>query len=78
VTDEFGNVRPFAGDAIRLELQGPAELIGEDPCVLVGGISAVWIRSTENPGTVRITATHPRLGERSTQIEIVPAPAEAV
>jgi beta-galactosidase len=78
VTDEFGNVRPFAGDAIRLDLAGPAELIGENPCVLVGGIAAVWIRSTENPGTVRITATHPRLGERSTQIEIVPAPAEAV
>ena len=76
VTDEFGNVRPFAADAIRLELAGPAELIGETPCVLVGGIAAVWIRSTESPGTVRITATHPRLGQRSTRIDIIPAPAE--
>jgi len=25
----FGNVRPFAADAIRLQLEGPAELIGE-------------------------------------------------
>ena len=78
VADEFGNVRPFAADAIRLQLEGAAELIGDNPCVLVGGIAAVWIRSTENPGTVRITATHPRLGERSTRIEIIPAPTEAV
>jgi hypothetical protein len=26
VTDEFGNVRPFAYDAVRLELTGPAEI----------------------------------------------------
>jgi beta-galactosidase len=75
VTDEFGNVRPFAADAIPLTFEGPAELIGENPCLLVGGVAAVWIRSTENPGTVRITATHPRLGERSTRIDTVPAPA---
>ena len=78
VTDEFGNVRPFAADGIRLELEGPAELIGDNPCILVGGVAAVWIRSTESPGTVRITAIHPRLGKRSTRIEIGPAPAEAV
>ena len=78
VTDEFGNVRPFAADAIRLELEGPAEIIGENPLVLVGGIAAVWIRSTESPGTVRIKATHPRLGEQSTRIEIVPAPAQTI
>ena len=78
VTDEFGNVRPFAADAIRLELEGPAELIGDNPCLLVGGIAAVWIRSTQSPGTVRITGTHPRLGARSTRIEIAPAPAETV
>jgi beta-galactosidase len=78
VTDEFGNVRPFAADSIRLRIEGPAELIGENPCPLVGGVTAVWIRSTQSAGTVRITATHPRLGERSTRIEVVPAPAETV
>jgi beta-galactosidase len=78
VTDEFGNVRPYAADAIRLELDGPAELIGENPCLLVGGIAAVWIRATQRPGTVRIKAIHPRLRERSTRIEILPAPAETV
>ncbi|MDB6087242.1 MAG: Beta-galactosidase [Gammaproteobacteria bacterium] len=78
VSDEFGNVRPYAADAIRLEFDGPAALIGENPCLLIGGIAAVWIRATETPGTVRIKAIHPRLGERSTRIEILPAPAETV
>jgi beta-galactosidase len=74
VTDEFGNVRPLANDAINLQLTGPAELIGANPFVLVGGVGAVWIRAQERGGTVRITATHPSLGQRHAEIEIVPAP----
>ena len=31
VTDEFGAIRPFANDAIKFELDGPAELIGDNP-----------------------------------------------
>ena len=31
VTDEFGAIRPFANDAIRFELDGPAEIIGDNP-----------------------------------------------
>jgi beta-galactosidase len=78
VTDEFGNVRPFANDAIRLELTGPAELIGDNPFVLVGGVGAIWIRAQERAGTVRITASHPVLGPRHAQVEIVAAPPESV
>jgi len=31
VTDEFGAIRPFAADAIRFEITGPAEIIGDNP-----------------------------------------------
>jgi beta-galactosidase len=78
VTDEFGNIRPFANDAIRLELEGPADLIGNNPFVLVGGVGAVWIRAQEQRGSVRITAIHPSLGPRHADIEIVSAPAETL
>jgi beta-galactosidase len=71
VTDEFGAVRPFAGDAIRFELQGPAELVGDNPFALVGGTGAIWIRAKEQPGTVRLAATHPLLGTQQVQIELV-------
>src|SRR5581483_3307599 len=32
-TDEFGNTRPLADSAISLQLEGPAELIGDNPFV---------------------------------------------
>jgi beta-galactosidase len=76
VTDEFGAIRPFANDAIKLELEGPAELIGDNPFAVVGGTGAIWIRATEQPGTVRLTATHPVLGKKQVLIELVAAAPE--
>jgi beta-galactosidase len=78
VTDEFGNVRPFANVAIRIAVDGPAELIGDNPFVLVGGVGAVWIRAQEQAGTVQITAIHPSLGPRHVKIEMVAAPPLSV
>jgi beta-galactosidase len=78
VTDEFGNVRPFANDAIMLELQGPAEIIGDNPFVLNGGTGAIWVRAKEEPGAVWLKAVHPKLGARTVTIEVAPAPAEQV
>jgi len=78
VADEFDAIRPFAADAIRLELTGPAELIGDNPFALVGGQGAVWIRATGQPGKVRLTARHPNLGSQQVDFEIAPAPPEAV
>ena len=78
VTDEFDAIRPFAADAIRFELTGPAELIGDNPFTLVGGTGAVWVRATEQPGKVRLTAHHPTLGTQHIDFEIKPSTPEAV
>lgn len=78
VTDEFGAIRPFANDAIKLELHGPAEVIGDNPFALVGGTGAVWIRTKEQAGRVRLTATHPYLGPQQIEINVAPAPGEFV
>jgi beta-galactosidase len=71
VTDEFDAIRPFANDAIKLKLEGPAEIIGDNPFALIGGTGAIWIRAKEQPGTVRLTATHPVLGAQQVQFELV-------
>ena len=71
VTDEFGAVQPFANDSIRFELEGPAEIIGDNPFSLVGGTGAIWIRAQEAPGKVTLKAIHPSLGPQ--QIEITTA-----
>ncbi len=78
VTDEFDAIRPFARDAIRFELTGPGQLIGDNPFTLVGGTGAVWIRAAEQPGTVRLTAHHPYLGASSIEVKVTPAAREIV
>jgi beta-galactosidase len=76
VNDEFGNVRPFANESIKFELQGPAQLIGDNPFSLVGGTGAVWIRAQEQPGKATLKAVHPYLGPQQIEIEIAAAPDE--
>jgi beta-galactosidase len=78
VTDEFGAIRPYANDPIALSLEGPAEIIGDNPFALTGGTGAVWIRAKERAGTVRFTAKHPRLGSQTVVLTLHEAPAERV
>jgi beta-galactosidase len=78
VTDEFGAIRSLANDAIRLEIEGPGEIIGDNPFALVGGTGAVWVRAKEEARRVRLTATHPFLGKRMVEIEVAEVAAEVV
>lgn len=78
VTDEFGAIRPFANDSIKLEIEGPADILGDNPFSLIGGTGAVWIRAKEQPGTVRLTAIHPQLGPQRVEFVIGQAPPESV
>ena len=78
VTDEFDAIRPLAADAIRLEITGPAEIIGDNPFSLVGGQGAVWIRTLEMSGKAKLTAIHPQLGMKQVEFDIISAPAEFI
>ncbi len=78
VTDEFGAIRPFANDSIKLELQGPAEIIGDNPFSLIGGTGAIWIRAKEQAGTVLLTAAHPVLGEERVTFQIAGAEEQRI
>lgn len=68
VTDEFSNLRPFATGAITLNIEGPGDIVGENPFALTGGVGAVWVKAREEPGTIRLLAKHPILGTRITEI----------
>ena len=72
VTDEYGAARPFANAAITLSLQGPGEIIGENPFALFGGVGAVWIRTKPTPGVIKLTATHQVLGSKTIDIVVKP------
>jgi len=70
VTDEYGASRPFANAAIALSIQGPAEIVGENPFALFGGVGAVWIKTKQSPGVARLTATHPVLGSKTVEFTV--------
>lgn len=77
VTDEFDAIRTYADDPIVFTLEGPAELIGDNPFSLIGGTGAIWVRSREQAGTATLTAKHPRLGTQTIAFTLTPATPEA-
>lgn len=68
VADEFGNLRRYSTAAIALSVEGPIELIGEDPFSLMGGCGAVWLRAKEQAGKAKLSATHPVLGTKTVEL----------
>jgi len=71
-------MRTFANDPITFTLEGPAKLIGDNPFALIGGTCAVWIRAGEMPGTVCLTAKHPRLGSQTVAFTLKATPPESI
>ena len=78
VTDEFGAMRNYANDPITFMREGPGKLIGDNPFALIGGTGAVWLRAGEEPGVLRLTAKHPRLGMQKIEVNLVSAPREQI
>jgi len=72
VTDEYGSVRPLANASIVLSLSGPGEIIGENPFSLFGGVGAVWIKTKQAAGTIRLTARHQVLGSKTVDVLVKP------
>jgi beta-galactosidase len=70
VTDEYGAVRSLANAAIALTVEGPAEIIGENPFSLFGGVGAVWLKTKEAAGVIRLTAKHPKLGSKTVEVRV--------
>jgi len=77
-TDEYGNTQQFSSGVVQLTLEGPAEIVGENPFGLVAGAGAVWIRTKQGTGTVTLTARHQYLPEKQIRIAVVPAEPEGV
>ena len=78
VTNAEGTWRPFSTGAVTLKIEGPGEIIGENPFALVGGVGAVWIKAKQAAGAVHLTATHPYLGSKSVEIRVSAADPERV
>lgn len=71
--DRFGTPRATMEGTVRLEVDGPAAIVGDNPFDLsdAGGLAAVYIRTiARKAGTVRVSAKHATLGRASAQLQV--------
>jgi beta-galactosidase len=73
ITDRYGNPLPYATKVVTFELEGEAELIGENPFPMIGGQAALFVKARHQAGPVIVRAHAPGLPSVSTALEIVPA-----
>ncbi len=57
LVDEFENTLPYAFEPAELSVEGEGTIIGPGSVSLLGGCIAFWVKTTGNPGTVRVSAT---------------------
>jgi beta-galactosidase len=71
ITDPYNNPLPYATKVVNFELDGPADLIGENPFPLIGGQAALYLKACYQTGTVTIHAQTTGLPSASVSIEII-------
>jgi beta-galactosidase len=72
VVDKFGAPRPFAEGEVSLSIEGPGDIVGDNPFQFAdsGGAGAVWIRTVEGrEGIINVTAKHPFLGSAHVRLQ---------
>ena len=71
-----GNQRRYASGLVFLSVDGPADLVGDNPFAFgrYGGLGAAWLRSRAGQtGLVTVTAEHPVLGRAHVQVNVARA-----
>ena len=72
--DKYGASRPFVEREVRLDIEGPGIIVGDNPFGLAdsGGVGAVWIKSMEDQlGQIAVHAIHTFLGSNSLVIHSI-------
>lgn len=70
ITDEFDNILPFAMEPVQIDIDGPGEIVGDNPFPMPGGRGAVFVRARRKAGTITVTATAPRLKPQKVRIKV--------
>ena len=52
--DQNGNRLPYCNDVAKVQVTGPAEIIGPDTFALIGGDRAFWVKTVGKSGKVKI------------------------
>ncbi len=70
IVDRYNNRLPYTNQVVTFEIDGPADLIGENPFALMGGQAALYVRARRAPGAVMVRATTPRLPPAEVKITV--------
>ena len=72
--DQYGNIQPFATEAVELSIEGPGSIVGPRLLPLVGGTAAFWVRGGKETGEILIRARGSRFAASAT-IACLPSPS---
>ena len=59
MTDQNGNDLPFYNEPVSVSITGEAEIIGDTPVMLRGGMGGVYVRSIGKSGKATLTLSAP-------------------
>ena len=68
--DKYGNRLPHADTIVSFEIDGPGELIGDNPLVLIGGQAALYLKVGQQAGVITVRASAKRLPLATVQIAV--------
>lgn len=77
IVDQYGNRLPYTQSVISFTIDGPAELIGDNPFPLMGGQAALLVRAGFEVGEVMIKASAPLMAPAEVMIKIQLADIDA-
>jgi len=63
---------------MKMTIEGPGQIIGENPFSLFGGVGAVWIKTKEAAGVIRLTAKRPTMGMKQVELHVKPAEQQKI
>jgi beta-galactosidase len=71
VLDQYGNLLPFIDEIIKVDVKGPARLLGPQEVVVKGGAIAFWVETLNEAGIVDIIVQSQIIGSKSLKIEVI-------
>ncbi len=71
IIDDFGNLLPYVSKIVNFKIEGPADIIGENPYPLFGGQAAIFIKARMETGTVTIHGFADGLPPSDVKLDII-------
>ncbi|WP_304331161.1 glycoside hydrolase family 2 TIM barrel-domain containing protein [Brachyspira innocens] len=68
--DAIGNRLPYINEAIKINVEGEGELIGNDNPVIEGGYYSFWVKSNSKKGEIKITVSNKRVETKTISIKV--------